>query len=288
MTSSNALETTSQQLDPDLARWLERAEALAVGYESFTAAASTPGNPSGAAILPIASGGFACGLAAVDNAFFNRAVGIGTDETATEDDIEATSRFFVDLGVTESMAYLAPAVEEEAAGWLEKRGYRRGRRWVKMWRELDVELPEPVTSLRIERIDRSRAGDFVSVVLEGFGMPPEVAPIAGETIGRPGWSHYLGYDGEAPVSVAAMYVVEGVAWLGYGATLEAARGRGGQSAMFATRLADALDQGCRWAITETGEETEENPVNHSYRNMLRAGFHLAYARRNWVRVPDRA
>ena len=50
---------------------------------------------------------------------------------------------------------------------------------------------------------------------------------------------------------------------------------------------DARAQGCRWAITETGEETEEEPVNHSYRNMLRAGFRLAYARRNWVRTLDR-
>ncbi len=67
-----------------------------------------------------------------------------------------------------------------------------------------------------------------------------------------------------------MFVTEGVAWLGFGATREAARGRGGQSALFATRLREARDQGCRWAITETGEETPEEPVNHSYRNMLRS------------------
>ena len=81
-----------------------------------------------------------------------------------------------------------------------------------------------------------------------------------------------------------MYIADDVAWLGFGATLEAARGRGGQSAIFAARLRDAKAAGCRWAITETGEETEEEPVNHSYRNMLRSGFRLAYARRNWVRT----
>jgi hypothetical protein len=81
-----------------------------------------------------------------------------------------------------------------------------------------------------------------------------------------------------------MYLTEGVAWLGFGATLEVARGRGGQSALFAERLRDARDQGCRWAVTETGEESDEEPVNHSFRNMIRAGFKLAYARRNWVRI----
>jgi hypothetical protein len=40
------------------------------------------------------------------------------------------------------------------------------------------------------------------------------------------------------------------------------------------------------AITETGEETEQEPVNHSYRNMRRLGFQLAYARRNWRRIPE--
>ena len=48
---------------------------------------------------------------------------------------------------------------------------------------------------------------------------------------------------------------------------------------------DARDLGCRWAITETGAESDERPINHSYRNMVRMGFRLAYARQNWFRVP---
>jgi len=79
-----------------------------------------------------------------------------------------------------------------------------------------------------------------------------------------------------------MRIEEGIAWLGFGATTEGYRRRGGQSAMFARRLQDARDAGCRLAITETGEESADDP-NPSYHNMLRAGFQLAYARRNWVR-----
>jgi hypothetical protein len=81
-----------------------------------------------------------------------------------------------------------------------------------------------------------------------------------------------------------MYLVNGIAWLGFGSTLEDARGRGAQSAMFAERLRDAAVLGCRFAFTETGEETSDAP-NASYRNMLRAGFRLAYHRPNWVRRP---
>ena len=89
------------------------------------------------------------------------------------------------------------------------------------------------------------------------------------------------------MSAGATFVTADVAWLGFGATLESHRGRGGQSAMFARRLADARIAGCRLAITETGEDTPEEP-NPSYRNMLRAGFELAYLRPNLVRRPAEA
>ncbi len=270
-------------LDPDLARWLERSEAIAFARELYEASAAMPGDPVGARFGPIGDG-FAGALTVFDIGFFNRAVGIGTDRPVTEDDIEAASRFFLDHGRTQSMIQLPPAtLTLEVEGWLAARGYRPSRRWVKLWHDL-ADLPTPSTTLRIERIDRSRAADYGRIGVEAFELPPVLEASMASTIGRPGWTHYLGFDGETPVSIAALFVTEGAAWLGYGATLEAARGRGGQSAMFATRLADARAQGCRWAITETGEETDEEPVNHSYRNMLRSGFRLAYARRNWVRT----
>jgi hypothetical protein len=270
-------------LDPELATWLERSEAIAFAPELYGASAALPGDPVGARFAPIGDG-YAAALTAIDAVFFNRAVGIGTLRPLTEDDVEAATRFFVDLGRTQWLFHLAPAtVTPEVAGWLTARGYQQGRRWVKLWHDL-ADLPRPSTSLRIERIDRSRAADFARIAVETLELPPIVEPSVTSTLGRPGWTHYVGFDGETPVSVAAMCVIEDVAWLGFGGTLEAARGRGGQSAMFATRLADARAQGCRWAVTETGEETEEFPVNHSYRNMVRSGFRLAYARRNWYRM----
>ena len=47
--------------------------------------------------------------------------------------------------------------------------------------------------------------------------------------------------------------------------------------MFARRLMDARDLGCRMAITETGEDTPDDP-NPSLHNMLRTGFQVAYLR----------
>ncbi len=286
MTASNAPDTDALPLDPELARWLERSEALAFARECYAAAAELPGNPAGVAMIPIGDG-FAAALTVFDHGFFNRLVGVGFERPVSEDDIEAASQFFIGLGLQQSLVHLAPPlITPEVAGWLEARGYHAGRYWVKLWRDLDLsDLAAPSTTIRIERIDQARAGDFAAIVRQAFELPVEAEPVASAPVGRPGWTHYLGYLDEEPVAAAAMFVTEGVAWLGFGATLESARGRGAQSAMFATRLADAHDLGCRWAITETGEETEDDPVNHSLRNMRRAGFRLAYARQNWVRIP---
>lgn len=49
----------------------------------------------------------------------------------------------------------------------------------------------------------------------------------------------------------------------------------------AQRIADAHDLGCRVLATATGEAVPGDP-QHSYRNILRAGFELSHVRANWV------
>ena len=64
----------------------------------------------------------------------------------------------------------------------------------------------------------------------------------------------------APAGAGALYVHEGVGWLGFGATLPEFRGRGAQSAILAARIEDARRQGCREVTTETGELEDDRPV----------------------------
>ncbi len=80
---------------------------------------------------------------------------------------------------------------------------------------------------------------------------------------------------------AAMFVTGEIAWLGFGCTLESHPKRGGQGAMFVRRIEDGLKPGCKWFVTETGEDTPE-PPNPSYHNMMRHGFKLAYLRQNYI------
>jgi GNAT superfamily N-acetyltransferase len=267
-------------LDPDVAYWAEMSEALAFA-DIFRATAGLPDDPLGA-IVSEPGDGAAFAFTKIDISLFNRAIGIGVARPAVASDVDDVVAFFDGAERAVSVVQLAPhAAPPEAIGWFEARGYNRGRTWVKMWHDL-ASIPEGTTDLRIERVGREGADDVGRIGAEAFELPPILAQAFGAAAGMPRWTHYLGFDGETPVSSAGLWIRDGVAWLGGGATLPSHRGRGGQSAMFAERLRDARDAGCRFAITETGEETAEEP-NPSYRNMVRAGFQLAYGRRNWIR-----
>jgi len=269
-------------LDPDTAHWLEMAEAYAQG-DSYAAAADLAGNEIGAVVREI-DGAIAFGLTAIDFWFFNRVVGMGVRQPATPDTLAAIEAFYAGLGLRQGTIHVANgAGPPDFPRLLAEGGWTQGSRWVKLWHDLSA--IDPVREgPRVERIGPDRAQAYGDVVMAAFEMPEQVRPVATATIGRPAWIHYLGYEGETPVAAGAMHLRDGAAWLGYGATLEASRGRGWQTAMFVQRLHDARQAGCRLAVTETGEETEKDPVNHSYRNMLRTGFRLAYARRNWYRL----
>jgi hypothetical protein len=268
----------TQRSADDVAYWLEVAEGRA--YADLYRAIASNGDPLGASWT--VDGDLTTFLLhAVDDGFFNRSIGLGIGDAATEDAVDRVIGRFVSAGRTAWVAQVSPLARPTAVEhWLEARGLGRGRRWAKLWRDTDDPPPER-TDLRIEPIGPEHAADWASVVLAAFELPEALGPYATATLGRPDWYHYVAYDGDLAVGAGATYVRDGVAWLGFGSTLQSHRGRGSQSSIFARRVRDARGLGARLCITETGEETPDDP-NPSYRNMLRAGFRLAYQRQNWL------
>lgn len=112
-------------------------------------------------------------------------------------------------------------------------------------------------------------------------MPDQLQPWVGSLVGRPNWYHYLTWSEQEPVAAAALFVQADIGWLGITGTLPTARRRGAQSALMARRLRDGAELGCRWFVTETGQDLPERP-NPSFHNMLRAGFAVAYHRPNFL------
>jgi hypothetical protein len=220
----------------------------------------------------------------LDHPLFNRILGLGVGEPATESMLDEAIAVFQNAGCKNYMAQVSPLAQPaQYSEWLAARGFKPSRNWAKVYRGNEP-APTISTDLRVEKIEKDQADAYANVALSVFEMPPALRPLVKGNVGKPGWHHYLAFDGEKPVSAAAMFVNGEVGWLGFGSTLKKYRKRGGQGAMFARRIQDGLASGCKWFVTETGEDTPEDP-NPSYHNMLRSGFKLAYLRRNYVHQP---
>jgi GNAT superfamily N-acetyltransferase len=101
----------------------------------------------------------------------------------------------------------------------------------------------------------------------GDTLWPEYARSAG----KPGFFHYMAFDGARPVAIAALCIFEDLGYLTMAATAPADRKRGAQQALIAKRIAQAEQSGCAMLVSETLYMLE-----HSYRNLQRAGFREAY------------
>jgi hypothetical protein len=91
----------------------------------------------------------------------------------------------------------------------------------------------------------------------------------------------MSFDGDVPAGTGAIYVENGLAYFTFGATAPPFRGRGGQTAVLLARVSAALDLCCRLWATSTGEAIVGDP-QHSYNNILKAGFREGYVRRNFA------
>lgn len=166
---------------------------------------------------------------------------------------------------------------------LAARGLRATGSWTKF--ERTCEAPRAAwTDLRIEAVGPERAQDFGATVQQGFGAPPPFAFWAAALVGRPHWMTYVAYDEAVPVAAAALFMANGLGWLGLGCCIASHRRRGAQSALLSRRVADAGRAGMTGLVTETGTPPPGEEAGHpSFRNLMRAGFIPAYERLNFQR-----
>jgi hypothetical protein len=222
-------------------------------------------------------------IPSIDSAFFNRIVGLGVTEPATEALLDDAIDQLSQAGCKNFMVPLSPnAQPSQLHEWLTARGCSKGRNWGKAVRGDDPPILIP-TSLRVEEIGREYADAFSDIILPVFSMPEVLHPLmsAHVGVGSPRWRNYLAFDGDVPVSAASMFIQGENAWLGFGATLPSHRKRGGQGALLARRIRDGLARGCKRFFTEADEGTAEAP-NPSYNNIIRSGFKVVYLRCNYM------
>jgi GNAT superfamily N-acetyltransferase len=208
---------------------------------------------------------------------YNRAFAFGLERAVTEAEVDAAIALY-DRAVPFSIQPTPFAAPAAVHAWLDHRGLVGYFNWVRWTRDLQPAAPAH-TNLAIDTIGAREAEEYLALARGIFHEPDEILPWMSHTIGRAGWMHYVARDAESDgasarrrgVAIAALFVTDGVGWLGWGGTLKSHRGRGAQSALIARRIDDARTAGCRLLTVETAEDLRHQP-NASYRNVARAGF----------------
>ncbi len=218
----------------------------------------------------------------IDHYQFNRLIGGGLGGDAEGASLDVAARRFREAGLKNGYLQVAPGPRAAA---LEGKARSLGlkpleRTWVKFLRGAEPPPAAP-TGLAIDEVGPQGAMAFAGAVVNGFGMPEQLAPWLAAIVGRKGWHCYVVRDGGVAVGGAAMFVAGRTAWLGIGAVQEGARRKGGQGALLARRIADGLRLGATGFATETGKPLQGEP-HPSFSNIQRAGFAIAYERRNWT------
>ena len=146
-----------------------------------------------------------------------------------------------------------------------------------MYGEPETKLPPATEGVVIRECLGEDMEIFVNLALK-TGFVPEGDAKFWKEVARAEfskWRCYVAYvDGEIAAH-AALYITDRVGAFGFGATLEKFRGRGCQTALLHTRIADAAKAGCDLVISSA------NPGLISERNILRAGLRVAYTKAIW-------
>ena len=210
----------------------------------------------------------------------NRALGLGRGQPALRSTVDSILEAYREAGVEQYFVQVAPdSNPPEIANWITDLGLVENRAWQKFSRGREP-VTERSTDLEIREIGPRYGDDFGRIASQAFDLGEQAAPWLARLPGRPGWHVFMSFDKEEPAGVGAMFVHDGMAWMDFGATSPEFRKRGSQGAILARRMQLALELGCGEMFTCTGVDVPGDP-QHSYKNILKAGFREHYVRKNF-------
>ncbi|MGD8744815.1 MAG: GNAT family N-acetyltransferase [Gammaproteobacteria bacterium] len=214
------------------------------------------------------------------NIVINRVIGLGTNAPANGRQLDTIRNIYADADVNRYFIHAASSARPAPlTAFLENAGFVADRPWMKFVRDGGA-VEEPSRDLEIREIDAEHAGDFGRIAGSAFGLGGSARELLAALVGRPGWRIFMSFDAGRPAGTGALFVRGSVGWTDWGATDPAFRRRGSQSALLARRVNAAADMGCTLLCTCTGEAVDGED-QHSYRNILRAGFVQAGLRPNY-------
>lgn len=260
----------STLLVPDLAlaRRVEAHEAWSASSHASTLARLFPAIGAHAVRVGPAHAVFS-GSRSPNNGLF----GWGLEASDSEADLDAAESFFR-ARHTDCAVRLCPLAQPDAVRALAAHGYR-ARDFMNVYvRSLDDSseaLPEPIDlTVRPATPEEARTW-FVNAGYAGpWADPDGVEFMLIRSCLKPGSRLFLAWQGKDIVGGGALETADGTAALMAAMTSPYSRGRGVHSALLQARLRAARESGCDLAVVHT------RPGADSARNVLRAGFQLAY------------
>jgi GNAT superfamily N-acetyltransferase len=272
--------------DAALAARIDRAEArLCAGIAQFVAAQRPE---AGSMVTPI-SGGLAVYVS--PSSPVNKVIGLALESAL---DLQALERIETEWRAKGEPVRIELSVLSDSSigGVLTDRGYRLHGFENVLGLAVDaMPVDEAPANISIDvAADDHQMRVWMNIAvdaftdLDGTGSVPDdalpreqLARVLEETMGAPGFVHYLAHVDAKAVGEAAMRIDGDIAQLAGAGTLPHARGRGVQKALLRRRLADARRAGCGLAVVTTA------PGTRSQENVMRRGFNLLYTRAILVR-----
>lgn len=217
----------------------------------------------------------------IDILAYNRVLSFGLNEVPHQKDLQEIIQTYASAGVGRFFLQLPPEADRDGISeMLYAQGFRPYNDWAKLRRGV-ADIPEFAVCADIRHATPADGPVYAEILIEAFDWTPELSGLLSCTIGKNGWSHYLALvDGEA-AACAALYRTGTTAALAMAGTRPRFRGSGLQPALIRRRLLDCAGAGVQTVVTETGVDGPDHP-SPSFRNMRKAGFELAYLRRNWL------
>jgi ribosomal protein S18 acetylase RimI-like enzyme len=221
----------------------------------------------------------------LNHVLFNRAIGLGEQKPATDDEIASLMQHYSALGVAHYWVHAGPYAQPTRLGrLLQKHGLKPYcRSWVKMMRPAKAAaLAGSAVVVRAARFEDGPA--IASVAGPAFDLPQCAAELFTPLIDRPRWQLYVAeIDGEV-AAAAGLFIDGDISYLAFAATRPELQRRGAQRALLRARINASSEAGCQWIATETGFPLAADEPNPSYQNMLWAGFRPVAIRDNYA--PD--
>lgn len=226
------------------------------------------------------SGGTCFAHKHLPSSLFNRVLKFGIETPVSVPEVDELQSWLGAYANSTHNIGVDPNVQPtEAAAWLRESGLEvAGGGIARFFHRGGKVSPVPQSELTVREVEPHEQSLLGDLVRNAFGFPEGFDTWFGQLAGRADWRVYFACDDTRPVGIGAMYVKDGRAWLGVGATLKEHRGRGAQSLLLNRRVNDAAAMGVTSIHVETGHPIPGDAIGPSYRNILRAGFEVLFVR----------